>query len=112
MRTERVRFARGASTATMSAAPRQGRPVRYLVGARQGQSLAANAASPRNDADCTVQVYAPGRRIDDRYALQDDAGERYGLEEWSGRLSRTGDYQVLLINAGTAGTCTVEITVQ
>ena len=108
-RTERVRFSPGTSEATMTAAPRRGRPVRYLVGASAGQTLTATSSDVSGAADCYVQVYAPGRPIQDRYAAPNEYGERFSVSEWSGRLSRGGDYQVLLINTQNSGTCRVQI---
>lgn len=111
MRTERVRFTRGASAATLRSTPRQGRPVRYLIGASAGQTLTASAIDVSGAADCYVQVYAPGRALRDGNAAPNAYGERYSVSEWSGRLSRSGDYQVLLINTQRSGTCGVTVSV-
>ena len=112
MRTERVRFSRGTSEATVTSAPRPGRPVRYLVGVSVGQTLVASASAADGDADCYVQVYAPGRPIQERYLAPNEDGERGSVQDWSGRLSRSGDYQVLLINAATRGSCRARISVE
>lgn len=112
MRTERVRFSPGTSEATMASAARRGRSVRYLVGASAGQTLAASASNTSGPADCTVRVFAPGRPAQDRYAAPSEGGYRGAISDWSGRLSRAGDYQVVLSNTATSGTCRVHISVQ
>ena len=91
MRTERVRFARGASGAVLDGSVAASRAVRYLVGVRAGQTLLVEA-----EGEVWVQVYAPGRTIADRYAAPSDDGERLDLTYWRGRVSRSGDYQVVV----------------
>ena len=91
MRTERVRFARGASGAVLDGGVGAARAVRYLVGVRAGQTLLVET-----EGEAWVQVYAPGRTIADRHAAPSDDGERYDLTYWRGRLARDGDYQVVV----------------
>lgn len=99
MRTERVRFARGASGAVIDGSLGAARAVRYLVGVRAGQTLLVET-----EGEVWVQVYAPGRTIADRYAAPSDDGERLDLTYWRGRVSRSGDYQVVVFTRpGLAG---------
>ncbi len=111
LRTERVRFAPGAYSATYMNEARAGRPVRYLVSAGAGQTLTASTDDPTGATNCFVQVFAPGRPIRDSNAAPNADGIRYSVPEWSGRLSRSGAYQVLVINAQRGPGCAVAISV-
>ena len=110
MRTERVRFTRGSSSATLRAEARVRRPVRYLVGVSAGQTLEATI-SDLNGSDCYVQVFAPGRATRPANAAPDASGDRDPIPSWTGRVSRAGDYQVLLTNRTNSGTCGLDVSV-
>ena len=110
MTTQRVRFTRGASAATLRSEARPSRPVRYLVGVSAGQTLDASITDT-NGSDCYVQVFAPGRTIRSSNAAPDASGERGETGQWSGQVSRAGDYQVVLTNRERRGTCSLEVAV-
>lgn len=110
MRTERVRFARGASSETFWSDARVRRPVRYVVGVSAGQTLEATIRDS-DGSDCYVQVFAPGRAIRPANAAPDADGSRGIVPSWTGRLSRSGDYQVMLTNRTNRGTCGLYIGV-
>ncbi len=110
MRTERVRFTRGSSSATLRAEVRIRRPVRYLVGVSAGQTLEATI-SDSNGSDCYVQVFAPGRATRAANAAPDASGDRSQIPSWTGRVSRAGDYQVMLTNRTNSGTCGLDVSV-
>ena len=109
MRTERVRFTRGTSSATLRSAARPGRATRYLVGVSAGQTLSASIEDT-GGSDCWVQVFSPGRSIQARNASPNEDGDRTEVAEWTGRLSRAGDYQVMLTNRERVGTCGLTIS--
>ena len=59
-----------------------------------------------------MQVYAPGRAIrsSQRRARRSPATAAM-TRAWSGRVSRAGDYQVVLINQENSGTCGLDVGV-
>ncbi|HEX8297642.1 MAG TPA: hypothetical protein VF594_00665 [Rubricoccaceae bacterium] len=111
-RTERVRFAHGESEAYLTRDVSSGASVRYLVGASRGQVLYAEILESVDDATCSLQVYAPGRAVRAANAAPSTTGERLALSDWTGQLSRAGDYQVVVTNDGARGDCGVRIYVE
>lgn len=84
-RTERVQFARGASSKAIAGTVRGYDSVNYLVGARAGQVLSVDLRRRRGSA--YFNVWAPGA----------DEAIFIGLSEgnsFSGTLSAGGDYRV------------------
>lgn len=112
MRTERARFSRGESEAYLTSAYASGASVRYLVGAGRGQTLYVEILESVDHTTCSLQVYAPGRAVRAANAAPSASGERLALADWSGRLSRAGDYQVVVTNDGARGDCGVRIYVE
>lgn len=112
MRTERVRFARGASAAEYAPVIARGRSVRYLVGARQGQTLYAEINAGDADLGCRLAVYAPGRSIRAANAAPSADGRRTNLMYWNGTLSRSGDYQVVVTSTRRSTDCPTVISVE
>lgn len=110
MTTQRVRFTRGSSSASVRSEPRVNRPVRYLIGVSAGQSLEATIVDS-NSSDCYVQVFAPGRATRSGNAAPDEYGDRGETAQWSGRTSRAGDYQMVLTNRTNRGTCGLDVAV-
>jgi hypothetical protein len=111
MATERVRFARGESSATYARTVDAGRSVRYLVSVRAGQTMTVDLQNYGEDGGAYVQVYAPGRSIIDRNAAPSSDGARQDLVTWTGRLSRAGDYQIVVYPAPGARSAVYELTV-
>ena len=105
MRTERVQFERRALGTVLDGSLNAGRAVRYLVGVRAGQTMLI-----ATEGDAWVQVYAPGRTIADRYAAPSEDGERLDLTYWRGRISRHGDYQVVVYPRSSARGADYRIT--
>ncbi len=110
MTTQRVRFTRGSSSASVRAEPRVNRAVRYLIGVSAGQSLEATIVDA-NGSDCYVRVFAPGRTIRNSNAAPDASGDRGEVAQWSGQTSRSGDYQMVLTNRTNSGTCGLDVSV-
>lgn len=108
--TQRVRFTRGSSSASVRAEPRVNRPVRYLISVSAGQTLEATIVDS-NGSDCYVQVFAPGRAIRDSNAAPDASGDRGETANWSGQTSRAGAYQMVLTNRTNSGTCGLDVSV-
>ncbi len=111
MATERVRFARGQSSATYARTVDAGRSVRYLVAVRAGQTMTVSLENYGDDGAAVAQVYAPGRSILDRNAAPSSDGARLDLAYWTGRLSRSGDYQIVVYPMPGARSAVYDLTV-
>lgn len=101
MSTQRVSLAPGTFSSEVYGSVLRGQTHRYLFNVRAGQTLFANIADATG-AGVYVQVYAPGRAITARYALMREDGQRYDLDYWAGRVSRSGDYQIVVWTPGNA----------
>ena len=96
MTTERVRFEPGASGATLTRSTDGRRLQRYTVDVRGGQRMTVQVDSFGGAGWVTFEVYAPGRPAGDRYAAPSSDGARADLQYWTGQLSRSGRYQVVV----------------
>ena len=99
--TSRVRFARGASSATLEGAVVRGDRDTYIVGATFGQTMTVNISSIEHNA--VFQITDPG------------GGELVGAREgddamqWSGALPGSGDYRIIV--GGTRGNASYTLRV-
>jgi hypothetical protein len=96
-RSERVRFAKGASSKAIHGSIRGYAGVNYIIGARAGQrmTVALNSSNTFN----YFNVRAPGH--DDAALYDETSGDPY-----SGTLPETGDYRIqvyLMRNAARRG---------
>lgn len=82
---ERIRFARGASAATIAGEIRDNSTVSYLIGARAGQTMKVEIleGGAHNDVVFGV-IAADGTRLDDDGAHS----------KWSRKLPKSGDYVI------------------
>ena len=87
-RQERVRFARGASSAELRGEVRGYDYVDYLVGARAGQHLSISLT--RTSGQAYFLVRAPGS--DENLFDGSSSGDRFAI-----RLPATGDYRVRVL---------------
>jgi hypothetical protein len=96
-RTERVQFARGASSSTIRGVIRGYQTVDYILGARQGQTLTVALRTSNRSAYFNVLPV----RGDEAIFNGSIRGPRY-----TGRLPQTGDYRIrvyLMRNAARRG---------
>jgi hypothetical protein len=102
---QRIRFARGSSSAAVEGAVLRGERAVYLVGARAGQQMRVRVTSPEENA--VFQLHAPGKGGTLR-----GAGETDDATAWSGALPRTGDYRIVV--GGTRGNAsyTLHVTIR
>lgn len=109
-----IRFARGATSATVPGAVVRGDRSLYTLEARQGQT--AQFAISAAEDNAVFQIYRPGAVP----ALKDGvlevsgtalpaAGEMDDTREWRGRLPETGVY--LIVVGGTRGNATYKLSV-
>ena len=99
---QKVRFARGKSSTTISGAVVRGDRDRYYLGATKGQTMSVKITSLENNA--VLQVFLPG----EQEALP-RAGEEDDATSWSGELPDDAEYVIVV--GGTRGNATYKLTV-
>jgi hypothetical protein len=99
---QKVRFARGSSSTTISGAVVRGDRDRYYVGANKGQTMSVKITSLEDNA--VFQVFLPG----EQEALS-GAGEEDDATNWSGELPDDAEYVIVV--GGTRGNATYKLTV-
>lgn len=105
--TRRVRFAKGASSATVSGQVKGYDYIDYIVGAKAGQ---------------TMSVRLTGRSVAEFAILMPDGGnlgmDATGVREWSGELPESGDYSIRVLmprahaRRGTVASFSLRISIQ
>ncbi len=99
---QKVRFARGASSATMHGTVVRGDRDRYYLSANKGQTMTVKITSEEDNA--VFQIYLPG----EEEALPGaDAGD--DAKDWSGELPSDAEY--IIVVGGTRGNATYSLTV-
>ena len=99
---QKVRFARGSSSTTISGAVVRGDRDRYLVGAKQGQKMSVKITSLENNA--VFQIFLPG----EQEALS-GAGEEDDATNWAGELPEDAEYVIVV--GGTRGNASYTLKV-
>jgi hypothetical protein len=103
-KTQRVRFARGRTTAILKGAVVRGTRDRYILGARAGQTMIVHITSREKNAVFTI--------------LGPDATALEGTEEgsdatdWTGELPLSGDYSIWVGPTRGNATYTLEVTIR
>jgi len=103
-KTQRVKFARGRTTAVLKGAVVRGTQDRYILGARAGQSMIVHVASREKDAVFTI--------------LGPDGAALTGTEEgadatdWTGELPLSGNYSISVSPSRGNATYTLEVTIR
>jgi hypothetical protein len=114
-RPQPIRFAAGASSATIEGAVVRGDRDLYTIGAGAGQTMTVTITALESNA--AFQLYAPGARLgkDSDGILTVNgralpgAGETDDAMRWTGRLPVGGDY--LVVVGGTRGNASYRLTV-
>ena len=99
---QKIKFARGASTATVKGAVVRGDRDRYYLGASKGQTMSVKITSEEDNA--VFQIYLPG----EEKALK-GAGDEDDATNWSGELPENGEYVIVV--GGTRGNATYTLKV-
>ena len=99
---QKVRFAKGSSSTTISGAVVRGDRDRYYLGASKGQTMSVKITSLEDNA--VFQVFLPG----EQEALP-GAGEEDDATNWSGELPDYAEYGIVV--GGTRGNATYKLTV-
>jgi hypothetical protein len=103
-KTQRVRFARGRTTAVLHGSVVRGTQDRYILGARADQTMIVHITSREKNAVFTI--------------LGPDATALQGTEEgadatdWTGTLPLNGDYSIWVGPTRGNATYTLEITIR
>lgn len=103
-KTQRVRFARGRTTAILKGAVVRETQDRYILGALAGQTMIVHISSREKNAVFTI--LGP-----DATALQ---GTDEGLDatDWTGDLPLSGDYSIWVSPTRGNATYTLEVTIR
>ncbi len=99
---QKVRFARGSSSTTISGAVVRGERDRYYLGAKKGQTMSVKITSLEENA--VFQIFLPG----EQEALA-GAGEEDDATTWSGELPEDAEYVIVV--GGTRGNASYKLTV-
>lgn len=101
---QRVRFARGRTTAVLNGAVVRGTQDRYILGARSGQTMIVHITSREKNA--VFAILGP-----DATALE-GAEEGTDAMDWTGTLPLTGDYSIWVSPTRGNATYTLEVTIR
>jgi len=86
---KRIRFPRGANSTTISGSVVRGTQDRYILGAREGQTMTVQIRSLEDNA--VFQIYLPGEQ-----ESLEGAGESDDAKSWSGKIPVTIDYIIVV----------------
>jgi hypothetical protein len=103
-KVQRVRFARGRTTAVLKGAAVRGTQDRYILGARRGQTMIVHITSRENNA--VFAILGP-----DATALN-GAEEGADATDWTGTLPLNGDYSIWVGPTRGNATYTLEVTIR
>jgi hypothetical protein len=103
-KVQRVRFARGRTTAVLKGAVVRATQDRYILGARGGQTMIVHITSREKNA-CFV-ILGPGG-----IALS-GAEEGTDATDWTGTLPENGDYSIWVSPTRGNATYTLEVTIR
>ncbi len=103
-RTQKVRFARGRTTAVLKGAVVRGTQDQYILGARRSQTMTVHITSLEKNA--VFAILGP-----DATALT-GAEEGADATDWTGELPLTGDYSIWVGPTRGNATYTLEVTVR
>lgn len=103
-KTQRVRFARGRTTAVLHGAVVRGTQDRYILGARAGQTMIVHVTSREKNAG--FAILGP-----DATALE-GAEEGTDAMDWTGTLPLNGDYSIWIGPTRGNATYTLEVTIR
>jgi len=103
-KTQRVRFARGRTTAVLHGAVVRGTQDRYILGARSGQTMIVHITSREKNAG--FAILGP-----DATALE-GAEEGTDATDWTGTLPLSGDYSIWVGPTRGNATYTLEVTIR
>jgi hypothetical protein len=101
---QRVRFARGRTTAVLKGAVIRATKDRYILGARGGQTMTVHVTSLEKNAVFYI-VGPDGSMLP---GAEDDAD----ASDWQGTLPESGDYSIYVSPTRGNATYTLEVTIR
>lgn len=99
---KRVRFPRGSHSTTVSGSVIRGERDRYILGAKEGQTMTVRVRSVEDNA--VFQIYFAGEQ-----ESLEGAGEGDDATSWSGKLPATTDYVIVV--GGTRGNASYKLEI-
>ena len=99
---QRIKFAKGENSATVSGSVLRGEQDSYLVGGREGQKMSVKISSDGKNAVFQIRDAASGKYLS-------GAGASDDATEWSDPLPTTGDYEIVV--GGTRGNADYKLSV-
>lgn len=103
-KVQRVRFARGRTTAVLKGAVIRATKDRYILGARSGQTMIVHITSLEKNA--VFFIIGP-----DGNALP-GADDESDASDWTGELPLSGDYSIWVSPTRGNATYTLEVTIR
>lgn len=103
-KTQRVRFARGRTTAVLKGAVVRGTQDRYILGARAGQTMIVHITSREKNAVFTI--------LDPRATALEGTDEGLDAMDWTGELPLSGNYSIWVSPTRGNATYTLEVTIR
>jgi hypothetical protein len=100
---KRVRFPKGSHSTTISGSVIRGEQDRYILGAKEGQTMTVRIKSVEDNA--VFQIYFAGEQ-----ESLDGAGEGDDATSWSGKLPTTTDYVIVV--GGTRGNASYKLEIK
>jgi hypothetical protein len=102
--TQRVKFARGRTTAVLKGAVVRATKDRYILGAREGQTMIVHISSREKNAVFTI--------LGPDAAALEGTGEEADATDWTGELPLSGDYSIWVSPTRGNATYTLEVTIR
>ncbi len=103
--TQRVRFQRGRTTATIHGVARTPGIYEWVLRVKSGQHMTVHLTSSNKGVE--LSIYGPH---------DENPDDALGVYDWEGDLETSGDYKIILINNREGGprnpTYTLEVTVR
>ncbi|MFN2513525.1 MAG: hypothetical protein ABR568_19160 [Pyrinomonadaceae bacterium] len=103
-KTQRVRFARGRTTAILKGAVVLGTQDRYILNARAGQTMIVHVTSRQKNAVFTI--------LDPNASALEGTDEGLDAMDWTGELPVSGNYSIWLSPTRGNATYTLEVTIR
>ena len=103
-KVQRVRFARGRTTAVLKGAVIRATKDRYILGARGGQTMLVHVTALEKNA--VFYIVGPDGSM--RPGAEDDAD----ATDWEGQLPESGDYSIYVSPSRGNATYTLEVTIR
>jgi len=103
-KTQRVKFARGRTTAVLNGAVVRGTNDRYILGARAGQTMIVHITAREKNAVFTI--------LGPEGTALEGTEEGVDAKDWTGELPFSGDYSIWVSPTRGNATYTLEVTIR